>query len=163
MMLRQIGTSVVCMLVVACCLLSAGNAFGQGSPTDLAENNFERFAYINAYCSRVIAQPLPETLLEAGASSYSIELAVEGMLQSEVAFQNCLDALKTDNNQLWYWAWARSLQAQSALEELHEITGNVNAATAASYSKWAAADALDAFMESGASLPNSRNNRRGGR
>jgi hypothetical protein len=162
-MLRRIGTSVACMLVAASCLLSSGNAFAQGSPTDLAENNFERFAYINAYCSRVIAQPLPETLAESGASSYSIELAVEGILHSEVAFQSCLKALETDNNQLWYWAWTRSLQAQKTLEELHEITGNVSAATAASYSKWAAEDALDAFIESGASLPTNTYNRRVGR
>ncbi len=162
-MLRRIGTSVVCMLVAASCLLSSGNAFGQGSPTDLAANNAERFAYINAYSARVIAQPLPEELSTASASSYAIELAVEGMLQSEIAFQNCLQALKTDDNQLWYWAWARSLQAQSALDELHAITGSQKAANAATYAEWAAEDAMEAFFESGAALPSSRNSRRGGR
>jgi hypothetical protein len=162
-MLRRIGTSVACMLVAGSCLLSSDHAFG-GTPVDLAENLAERGAYLNAFCARAIAQPLPEDLSEDGAPSYAIALAVEGMLRSEEAFQNCRNALETGDNQLWYWAWVRSLQAQAALEELHELTGIYDASSAASYAEQAAANAMEAFLESGASLPTtSRYSRRSGR
>ncbi len=162
-MLRRIETSVACMLVVGSCLLSSGNAFGQGTPVDLAENNFERSAYLNAFCARAIAQPLAEDLSATGVSGYPIELAVAGRLRSETAFQNCLNALKTGDNQLWYWAWVHSLQAQAALEELNELTGSYHAASAASYAELAAENAMLAFFESGASLPARGNSRRSGR
>ena len=151
-MLRRIGTSVACLLVAGSCLLSSGNVFG-GTPVDLAENLAERGAYLNAYSARAIAQPLPEELWEDGASNEAIELAVEGMLHSEVAFQYCRDALETGDNGLWYWAWASSGQAKVALQELHELIGGNNASSAATYAEWAEEDALDAFVVSGAPIP----------
>ena len=143
-MLRRIGTSVACLLVAGSCLLSSGNVFG-GTPVDLAENLAERNAYLNAYSARAIAQPLPVDLSEDGASNEAIELAVEGMLRTEEAFQLCKSALETGDNELWSWACVRSYQAHVALEELHELVGGNSASAAATYAKWAAEDALEAF------------------
>jgi len=130
------STKCLVLSTVVCFALIQGPA-GAQSPTSLAENSHEHYAYCYTYNAKYISGPLAQQISESSESTDAdVLLAVETLLRSEEAFQYFYNALTQNDDSQWYWAWTRIVLAKQAANELFQSTGNNTAKSVAWTWEW---------------------------